>query len=322
MLAIFKYAPRCSRFNPIERAWSKMTKDLSNLILDPDCEIISKDHASTALQHEKINIEKFREVNERVASVLEDFNFDNWDWTVGKIDPTTQHLRIDRKGDIGGIESTTRYEFGPDSSSHDKIHSFFSKKLSKKNKQKLSGEELEMYKKNQYYSSHCDQRSHLLVFQRCDDSKCQPCVQFFTKHNTKIPRTIFKDLNIPTLSENSAMWFEPQPDPEHPESYKTLLQTIEDLKKTPKIEPEICLPEKAKFPCNRDCLMWFKSNAALERHKNLVHTEGHDNQNLRNKKCPKCDVLYPSQYYLNRHLRDDHGHVPTKGRGRPKKSQN
>ena len=69
-------------------------------------------------------------------------------------------------------------------------------------------------------------------------------------------------------------------------------------------------------------LMWFKSNAALERHKNLVHTEGHDNQNLRNKKCPKCDVLYPSQYYLNRHLRDDHGHVPTKGRGRPKKSQN
>ena len=62
MLAIFKYAPRCSRFNPIERAWSKMTKDLSNLILDPDCEIISKDHASTALQHEKINIEKFREV--------------------------------------------------------------------------------------------------------------------------------------------------------------------------------------------------------------------------------------------------------------------
>ena len=41
-LYLIKYAPASSRFNPIERAWSSMTKLLSNVILDPLSRIIKK----------------------------------------------------------------------------------------------------------------------------------------------------------------------------------------------------------------------------------------------------------------------------------------
>ena len=210
-LYLIKYAPAASRFNPIERAWSSMTKLLSNVILDPLSRIIKKGASTKAKPSEKIDKEVLREYQEDLRGILKDFEYDSYPWEIGTVDPETQ------KRELNGFMRN------PEHTDQEELRQFYLKKHSIKNRPSfLKENEKKLYASAKYYNKHVEICNHMISFQRCLDKNCSGCVRKHKKY--PVPENFFEKLALPTKENNGTHFYVPEKKEENPDHYKTYLE--------------------------------------------------------------------------------------------------
>ena len=251
-LYLIKYAPASSRFNPIERAWSSMTKLLSNVILDPLSRIIKKGGSTKAKPSEKIDKDVLREYQEDLLGILKDFEYDSYPWEFGTVDPETQERNL--KGFMRTPEHTDQ----------EQLRQFFLKKQSIKNRPSfLLESEKNIFSAAKYYKSHVEICNHGISFQRCLDKKCLKCVKKHKKY--PVPENFFEQLGLPTKEKNGTHFYVPEKQEDNPDHYKTFLEMQQMLKENPKKKfiRDSDLENKGHSICTNGCLITFKSQVKI-----------------------------------------------------------
>lgn len=239
-LHIVKYAPGQSRLNPVERIWSKSTKDMSHLILDPENNIhLNEDGKKPS---ENINKDVLEKAMQMVEDSLANFKFGDSKkgFVVTSKKPGSTSLNLN------GTEVENNFY-----SDIEQLRSFYKKKLSKKNRAQLSSEEQDIRKEMKYFFAHGDIRHHMLVFARCPEgSSCNDCKVFREKNPLDQD---MKDIlgTMPQREMNGALWFEPVVDPEHDGHFKNYIKQIQDFANNPqqKICPDSNLPSGEPMRC-------------------------------------------------------------------------
>ena len=306
MIGLVKYAPRSSRYNPIERVWAPVTKRLANTILDPEGKVLNEGGRSSKKPHEKINIPFYKDCQQTISEMLSDFAFDGFPWKIAQVDPETQMIQIDGK------------EYKPDFDDQENLRKFYGKTLSKKVNTNFTGEEKEYLNSAKYYSSHADVRSHAIFLQRCTDKKCKPCQRYYS--NNPLPKDFIKNLKLPT-KENGALFLVPENHSNGDGSFKTYLEASSEIESArsqgleKKYKPDSELPLPPKSRCTLGCLAVFKDKAPHTRHDNLMHDKSEE-RNLLERSCTACGEVLPSRYYLRLHQKSHHPElIATRARG-------
>ena len=315
-----KYAPKASKFNPVERGWSPLTFKVSNVILDPEQKIIKQGCSSTTPAAERIDQAFFKECRGVIKEIFTGYEFDQYAWKFGCVDPETQ------KVDLDGVVWDPQYSDQKD------LQNFYHKKHSTRNRPCFTSEkEREYFKFSKYLQQHVEVCNHSISFQRCDSKKCGPCVK---KHSEfPVPKEFFKNLGLPTLKANNTQFFVPEHQDENSNHFKTYLKMKEILQNDPshQFSRDSDLVEKGHSECTEGCSISFKSEASHDRHNRLFHFkekkkglekpgEGDAEQtSLKWKKCPICGELFETLWYLKVHKKKVGHFKEGETRGRKRK---
>ena len=309
-LHIVKYAPSQSKFNPIERAWSAMTKRLSNIVLDPDRKIWKTQDPKKS-PSENIDLDFLDQCFETVTNALEDYKFgEDTKWRNVVVKPNSNEVVID--------DEEIKNDYYSDM---DDVRKFHIKKVSKKNRDEMQTEkEKELLKEYKFFVKHSDVRKHAIYFARCPKyNACDDCEKYHERVN--LPEDFEEIINLPNKANNEALFFEPEEDPDHKGHYKTFLtlakEFAEDKFKT--FKPDSNITDGPVDRCKeKDCLTTFRSQAGADRHYALLHNRNRPgvSQRLHFCKFPGCNKGFQSLYRLTQHKKEDKHQKKNETRGR------
>ena len=309
-LHIVKYAPSQSKFNMIERAWSAMTKSLSNIILDPDRKIWNS-HDPKKSPSENMDLEFLDQCFETITDALKDYKFgEDTKWRNIVVKPNSNKVVIDEEQ----IKNDSYADM-------EDVRKFHVKKVSKKNRDEMqSDQEKELLKEYKFFVKHSDVRKHAIYFSRCPKyNACDDCEKYHERVN--LPEDFEEKINLPNKQNNGALFFEPEEDPNHQGHYKTFLKLAkefaEDKFKT--FLPDSNITDGQVDRCKeKGCLTTFRSQAGADRHYALLHNRNTPGVTQRLQFCtfPGCNKGFPTLYYLNKHKKKDNHQKKNETRGR------
>ena len=177
------------------------------------------------------------------------------------------------------------------------------KKVSKKNRDQIETEkEKELLKEYKFFVNYSDVRKHAIYFSRCPRyNACDDCEKYHERVN--LPEDFEEKINLPNKSNNGALFFEPEEDPNHKGHYKTFLQLAkefaEDKFKT--FMPDSNITDGPVDRCKeKDFLTTFRSQAGADCHYAFLqnrNTPG-ELQRLQFCKFPGCDKGFISSLYI------------------------
>ena len=250
---MLKYAPGTSRFNPVERIWSGMTKVVANTVLDPEQKIIKKGMGNASDASDRIDREVYKKCAQQIQSMLENFQYNNHSWAIGTVDPDNQMRELN-----GAV-------WMPEHEDKETLRQFYLKKHGTRNRPQFNNqEEKEIYKDARYYINHCEVGNHFMAFFRCQDESCDRCV---LKHkHYPVPENFAQKLGLPSR-ENGALFYIPEKMEEEDGKYKTFLQLNSEMKQNPekRLERDSDLENKGYGQCSKGCLISFKSKVDIRR---------------------------------------------------------
>ena len=126
----------------------------------------------------------------RLEAILEDFDYDGYDWTTVVNEPgqsatvmiNGQEIRNDFYSDLDVVNQVFRGQFG----------------LSKLKAMEQKAEHLKILEEFRFYHKHADVRSHQIVFRRCDVNECPQCKTF--RRLKGYGKDYYKKLDLPPSS--------------------------------------------------------------------------------------------------------------------------
>ena len=189
VLVIQCYAPGHSRFNPIERSWSQLTKWLCGVILPVDIDGVipkERDHESWA------------KVLDEAATLCAKF----WHKKVYAGFPLSVETFLSTNPLVAQIKAT-----------HSLLHRF-TNASAKKIREDV--QLMELQKIYQFFVKHCNRKSYQIEFVRCQDLTCSHCRSLPIRHN---------DL-YNMINEFHGTCPAPEPAQFYPGHYKTFLEMI------------------------------------------------------------------------------------------------
>ena len=100
---------------------------------------------------------------------------------------------------------------------------FHLKNLSSKNRVAFNSEkDKELATEYSYTLDHSDVWKHSIFRARCPQyDACKSCDDFYDM--VELPPKFQERLRLPNKKNNGALFYEPEPDPKHPEHYRTFL---------------------------------------------------------------------------------------------------
>ena len=212
MLLVVKYAPGQSRYNPVERAWSKMTRVFGGVILRPNedkGDDSDKESMLTSLQ--------------KVKGLMSGFTFDGYNWTSVIVPPEEMEDMVEIEG------SMIKNNFYSDI---DEVNKVYQGAVSKTKLKNLANENNLVWKEMKKMHKHLDKRQHALVFRRCEPGTkmCSDC----RKRKTRLPKVLRDSL---PKKKAGGLFYVPQPDRHHLGKNMTYLDQVKEVKKM-KIVPD------------------------------------------------------------------------------------
>ena len=223
MILFVKYAPGLSRFNPVERKWSHMTKMLANIILRPETEEVEEEADKEKVvdpvirPSQNIDKDKVKQSLNIVQNVLKDFTYDGYPWKFPIINPDSTEVEID-----GAMHKNDYY------TDLDQVNEVYQGAKSKAALEKMGEKEQEILKEAKFFAAHCERRRHMMVFSRCQENKCKKCKSYYNRYS--IPKKFWKVLDLPSREKEGGLFFNPKPDPKHPDNNMTYLDQVTQLK--------------------------------------------------------------------------------------------
>lgn len=227
------YAPGHSRFNPIERSWSHLTKWIVSVILPVEIEELNFT-IPTATEGEKWNIILDNAVKE-CAKFWHGKKFENF--------PVNVHQFLTNNENIANIKQV-----------HSLLHSFSNATLSKLKK---STELLYLQEKYKMFVRHCNRKAYQIEFVRCQSTTCSHCTKLPCRENDflEVMRNFGGTLPTPTLSEI------------HQNHYKSLSDMLRlNVSTSVSVKKEITSTTNIGVCPYKECCYPFYSKADKARH--------------------------------------------------------